>query len=175
MLRGMGMKKIIRIVVMVFLTGITAASVYMYTVSEQEKNTLMNLLKQTEMQVEALETDKQILTNDKQALLLEVSAKNEVQQSLLQKKEELEKELQACEEKFAEFDANTQNAQKTIDQLDADIGSLKTEIASLKTENAYLKTTNNSLNNENASLRAENTALKAEKESAETLPVPAKK
>ena len=169
------MKKILRLVLIVLLAGITAASVYMYTVVEQEKNALMNSLKQIEMQVESLETDKQVLASDKQELVQKIASKEEVAQGLSQKNGELEKELQACEDKFSEFDANTQNAQRIIDQLNADIGALKTEAASLKTENSYLKTTNNSLSNENSSLRADVAACTTGQDAGKALVPPAKK
>jgi chromosome segregation ATPase len=168
------MKKIIRLVLIVLLAGVTVASVYMYTVVEQEKSALMNSLKQMEMQVESLEADKQLLANDKQMLLQDIASKNETYQGLLQQKAKLEKELQACEEKFLEFDTNTQNAQQMIDQLTADVGSLRTEAASLKTENAYLKTTNNSLSNENSALRTEIAACKTGRVSEKSSVSPAK-
>lgn len=142
------MKKFIPIIAIVILAGITAASVYMYIASEQEKNTLMNSLKQMEMQTEALEADKQ-------ALARELSVKTEAEQNFEQKKEELEKSLQSCEDRLTELDDNARKTQKTLDLLTTDAASLKTEVASLKTENAYLKTTNNSLSSENAALKAE--------------------
>ncbi len=169
------MKKFIRWAVIVLLAGITAASIYMYTVVEQEKNALMNSLKQMEMQIESLEADKQTLANEKQELLQAVSAKEELVQGLTLKNEELGQELQSCQDKFTEFDDNSQNSQKIIDQLNADIGLLKTEAASLKTENSYLRTTNNSLSNENASLKTELAAGRPGQEPAKgSVPPPRK-
>ena len=115
-----------KIILIAFLIGITAYSIFKYVSFLQEKSDLMNALSQTKEQTAALEDEKQNLSQ-------ELEKKKELQQQLIRENTGLRRSLRIRIEKLAQVDAELAMAEQSIKQLNSRLVSVQEEKDSLNT------------------------------------------
>lgn len=109
-----------KLILIIFLLGISIFSVFKYLASVKEKYDLLNTINQIKTQVTALENEKQNLLR--------------AQQELAQKNEELKDNLKLSEEKLAKEAVDFTQFQKTIEDFNSQISLLKAENTALREE-----------------------------------------
>lgn len=115
-----------KIILIAFLIGITAYSIFKYVSFLQEKSDLMNALSQIKEQTAALEDEKQNLSQ-------ELEKKKELQQQLIRENTGLRRSLRIRIEKLAQVDAELAMAEQSIKQLNSRLVSVQEEKDSLNT------------------------------------------
>lgn len=132
--------KSLKIILAAVLCVITAFSVFKYIVTQNEKKILLASIKQIEQQVASLE-------KDKQGLQKTIEQGKEVQMQLTEQNKGLTEDLKAVEDKLAKSSSDLSQAQKTIDELNLQVGLLKDErdnmaikLADISQEKDALKT-----------------------------------
>lgn len=115
-----------KIILIAFLIGITAYSIFKYVSFLQEKSDLMNALSQIKEQAAALE-------DEKQNLLQGLEKKKELQQQLIRENMGLRRSLRIRIEKLAQVDAELAMAEQSIKQLNSRLVSVQEEKDSLNT------------------------------------------
>lgn len=132
--------KSLKIILTAVLCVITAFSVFKYIVTQNEKKILLASIKQIEQQVASLE-------KDKQGLQKTIEQGKEVQMQLTEQNKGLTEDLKAVEDKLAKSSSDLSQAQKTIDELNLQVGFLKDErdnmaikLADMSQEKDALKT-----------------------------------
>lgn len=123
--------KNLNVIIIVFLAGITAFSVYKYAVSFKEKSNLVRALNDAKEQAFLLEQEKQNLLQD---LEKERNLKIELTQENVFIKDKLnntETELNKIKEDFGQIKAN-------LDKLNSDFGVIKEENVLLRDEKNQL-------------------------------------
>ncbi|MFH1889027.1 MAG: hypothetical protein ABH806_02920 [Candidatus Omnitrophota bacterium] len=139
-----------KIVLVVFLLGITIFSLFKYLLMAREKYVLLNELNQAGEQVLALEE--------------RVQKEKELQNALAKENSALKDELMADTEKLTQLQINLQNSQKTIEQIIEQIALAKTENAALREEKGKIILKLNWVSQERDGLKARLSSLSELKE-----------
>jgi chromosome segregation ATPase len=112
--------KVLTIILIVILCGMTIFSAFKYITIQKEKKILLGSLKQVEQQVVSLEKDKQILQNT-------IQKEKEVQRQLSEENNGLKENLKENEERLAKYSNDFSQAQKAIEDLNSQLFFLKDE------------------------------------------------
>lgn len=133
-------------ILILLLAGITAFSVFKYSLSFKEKYVLLNTLNQIKEQIAALE-------NDKQALLEKLGEEKELSAQLDKELSEIKEHLKASKKRITKLFADYGEAQKTIEDLNSKFSILQSENAALRDEKERLNAQLTQISEENKSLR----------------------
>lgn len=123
-----------KVILIVFLIGVTLFSVFKYLASLKEKHDLLQAINDVKAQVAVLESEKQNIMQD-------LEKEKQLQQELSEQNIKLKSVLRASEEKITKLNTGFSQVQGEIDQLNS-------QQALLKAENAALREEKDNLNNE---------------------------
>lgn len=135
------------LIAFLFLSGITAFSLFKYLWSLKEKYDLLGRLNKIKEQTSLLE-------KDKQNLLQTLEKERQLEQQLTLQNTGLKEELKVSEEKLTQLNQDFIQGQNTIAQLNSEITNLKTESNTLKEERDSLQAQFFQLTEEKESLKA---------------------
>jgi chromosome segregation ATPase len=144
-----------KVILIVFLLGVAAFSIFKYVLILGEKYDLLNV-------VDKLKEQEAALLNEKQNLLKTLEKQKWLKQKLMEENSIIHEGLISGKEKSAKLEEDLTQAQKTI-------GELNTQISSLQAEKATVRQEMDKLNTELTQVIQEKDALKSRLNSIEEL------
>lgn len=131
-LKGQEQMKNYKIILIVFLLGVTIFSVFKYLAFQKEKYALLDGLKRIEEQVSFLEKENQNLTEI-------LKKERQLQEQSNQEKVRLREDLDITRKNLVQLEEDFNQAKEAIEKLNSEISVLKTESSSLKEEKDRLE------------------------------------
>jgi|GEM_PF-775938 len=123
------MKRDLKLILMVFMAGISVFCVFQFAKITKEKYDLNKILAKMKGEITALETQKQKLSQD-------LVKEQEVGQKLSAENAGLAEQLKIHTDNLAQLQCDLQKAQGTIDELNNKISALNAQMITLKQENS---------------------------------------
>ena len=157
-----------KIVLIAFLLGATAYSIFMYASSLKEKNILLMTVNEMKGRVTSLESEKHNLS-------LDLDKGREIQQQLNEENLKLKEDLKLAQEKLVKLDSDFAQAQKSIEQLNSRFSLIKSENIALREKNNLIKTELNGASKENESFKARLNSIPALKQAIRELKIQMRK